>query len=442
MKRKLWIILLSVIVLAILFLPIPKSPYKDGGTQEYAALTYKIVDWNRLTDDGNIYEATRIYFFPNNFRSIDNLWYYEKDNVPNMFVGKVVLIGDNFVEVEPLENEEERISTDRITIGTTNLENISVDPGSFVEITYSGEIMESYPAQINVISWKNAGNLQFMEYTDQWLDKQTAEKSENSSAHIRITKIYANCFFATNVIPLPYELKINGTLSEDWCVGDQVLCTYENVYYDWDNSRMEADMVSIDESDFELDPTGVYKPVIYLYPEEETDVTVELLLDGTLTCTYPAYKDGWKVTAAPDGTLTDAKGQTYNYLYWEGQTNAQWDMSKGFCVKGADTAAFLEDALQKLGLNRREANEFIVYWLPLMEQNPYNIISFQTDRYTDAAKLNISPAPDTTIRVFMTWQASENYISLPQQELTAPERTGFTVVEWGGTEVKDITAIR
>ena len=47
----------------------------------------------------------------------------------------------------------------------------------------------------------------------------------------------------------------------------------------------------------------------------------------------------------------------------------QYDLSKGFCVKGEDTAAFLEGALEQLGLTRREANEFIVYWLPLMEQN-------------------------------------------------------------------------
>ena len=62
-------------------------------------------------------------------------------------------------------------------------------------------------------------------------------------------------------------------------------------------------------------------------------------------------------------------------------------MSNGFCVKGKDTAVFLEGALEQLGLTRREANEFIVYWLPQMEQNPYNIISFQTDAYTNAAEL-------------------------------------------------------
>ena len=110
-------------------------------------------------------------------------------------------------------------------------------------------------------------------------------------------------------------------------------------------------------------------------------------------------------------------------------------MSEGFCVKGEDTAAFLEEALAKLGLNRAEANEFIVYWLPLMERNPYNIISFQTEAYTDSARLQIEPKPDTLIRVFMVWKAVDSFTELPKQELTAPNRTGFTVLEWGGTEL-------
>ena len=71
-----------------------------------------------------------------------------------------------------------------------------------------------------------------------------------------------------------------------------------------------------------------------------------------------------------------------------------------------------------------------------MEQNPYNIISFQTDIYTDAAQLEVNPAPDTLIRVFMAWQSADSYVKLPEQKLTAPDRAGFTVVEWGGTEVK------
>ena len=178
------------------------------------------------------------------------------------------------------------------------------------------------------------------------------------------------------------------------------------------------------------------KPVIYLYPEEETDVSVTLAYDGTLTCTYPNYKTGWHVSAKPDGTLTDEDGQTYRYLYWEGTSGTDYDFSTGFCVAGEDTAAFLEDALAQLGLNREEANEFIIYWLPQMQDNAYNLISFQQDVYTDSAKLTVDPVPDTLLRVFMAWQPSEEFVDLPAQELSAPERTGFTVVEWGGCAVQ------
>ena len=100
-----------------------------------------------------------------------------------------------------------------------------------------------------------------------------------------------------------------------------------------------------------------------------------------------------------------------------------------------DTAAFLEEALDKLGLTRREANEFIVYWLPLMEGNAWNLISFQTQAYTDMAKLTVEPAPDTVIRVFMTWRGLNAPVDIPAQTLTAPVRTGFTLVEWGGAEL-------
>lgn len=182
-------------------------------------------------------------------------------------------------------------------------------------------------------------------------------------------------------------------------------------------------------------PVAAKKPVIYLYPETRQTVTVKLDLQGQLTCTYPAYGNGWNVTADPDGTLTDANGQQYSYLYWEGITEKQFDFSQGWCIKGEDTATFLEDALEKLGLTRGEANEFIVYWLPQMEQNPYNLICFQQEAYTDLAKLEIAPEPDTLIRVFMTWKSSDNYVNLEEQMLITPERTGFTVVEWGGTKL-------
>ncbi len=246
-----------------------------------------------------------------------------------------------------------------------------------------------------------------------------------------ITEIHDDHFFA--VSPewggYGYNYKINGVLGDEWCVGDEVAIRAIHIFEDPVLGKGECDLVSIVAVSLDA------KPVIYLYPEKETEVKVDLTLDGRLTCTYPDYGEGWTVTASPDGTLTDKNGQTYNYLYWEGETYAKWDMSRGFCVKGEDTARFLEDALAALGLNRREANEFIVFWLPMMQNNPYNIISFQTDVYTESAQLEIDPAPDTLIRVFMAYSPSDTFVELEPQELSAPERVGFTVVEWGGTVV-------
>lgn len=194
---------------------------------------------------------------------------------------------------------------------------------------------------------------------------------------------------------------------------------------DWENVRNP------------FEPIRAEKPVIYLYPEDVTDVTVKLDFNGTLTTTYPTYADDWQVTAAPDGTLTDAAGREYYCLYWEGDSNVEYDLTTGSVVRGEDTAAFLEDTLAKLGLTEREANEFIIYWLPQMEANEYNLISFQTEAYTDNAVLEITPTPDTVIRVFMAWRAIAEPIEVVAQEFTSPAREGFTVVEWGGTEIAE-----
>ncbi len=48
--------------------------------------------------------------------------------------------------------------------------------------------------------------------------------------------------------------------------------------------------------------------------------------------------------------------------------------------------------------------------------------------------LTVSPAPDTQIRVFMTYYSSDTPVDIPEQELPHHERNGFTLVEWGGSE--------
>jgi hypothetical protein len=179
------------------------------------------------------------------------------------------------------------------------------------------------------------------------------------------------------------------------------------------------------------------KPVIYLYPAQKTDVKVKLDYRGELTCTYPVYQNGWEITAFPDGKIINkADQQEYSYLFWEGKDNIEYDLSKGFVIKGSDTTAFLKQKLEVLGLTPKEYNEFIVYWLPQMQNNPYNLITFQNETYTDNAKLSITPKPDSMLRVFMAYKPLDKFVEIPQQKLKSFERKGFAVVEWGGTQVK------
>lgn len=178
------------------------------------------------------------------------------------------------------------------------------------------------------------------------------------------------------------------------------------------------------------------KPVIYLYPEREMKVSVTLEYDGELTASFPEYGNGWNVLAEPDGTLINIEdGKEYASLFWEGISHGEYDLSEGYVVKGEDTAGFLKDTLYIMGLNPRESGEFITYWYPRMRENPYNLITFQKNAYTDIAGLNIQP-PDSILRIFMVYRPLEKPIPVKPPEIKPFKRTGFTVVEWGGRELQ------
>jgi len=180
----------------------------------------------------------------------------------------------------------------------------------------------------------------------------------------------------------------------------------------------------------------VAKPVIYLYPEVTSEVSVSLDFEGDLTCTYPEYNKGWDVIAQPDGTLINkADNKEYSYLYWEGDGNKDIEINQGFVVKGSKTAEFLQDKLSLMGMVPKEYNEFIVYWLPIMQEHEYNVIYFAGEEYAQMAELKIIPEPDSMLRVFMVFKELDGPIEIEEQEIRSFERKGFSVVEWGGGEL-------
>ena len=182
------------------------------------------------------------------------------------------------------------------------------------------------------------------------------------------------------------------------------------------------------------------KPIIYLYPEKTTNVSVRLSNPERITVDYPDYREGWNVTAQPDGTLTTKEGKKLYALYYESQNIKQYNsdsLEEGFVVAKADVESFLDQKLMRLGLNYKEREEFISYWASVLEKKPYVFIRFQSAAEIEKnMSLTILPRPDTTIRIMMEYKPLEKQITVKEQALSQPERKGFTVVEWGGTEIR------
>lgn len=176
------------------------------------------------------------------------------------------------------------------------------------------------------------------------------------------------------------------------------------------------------------------KPVIYLYPEQTTDVSVKLAPQGGFSYTEPAYNGGWNVTAEPNGKLTNRPdNKVYPYLFWEGRGGIYQSPEKGFVVAQKDVHSFLVGKLAQAGLNAQETADFIEFWEPKMQGSPYYFVGFYGNAVMDElAPLSISPKPDTVIRILMDFQPLQKPVKVQGYDIRTPERKGFTVVEWGG----------
>lgn len=180
------------------------------------------------------------------------------------------------------------------------------------------------------------------------------------------------------------------------------------------------------------------KPVIYLYPEKDTTVSVKLKASGELTFTYPAYENGWEFKASPNGDLSFGD-DTYNYLFWESSkryalhSNAY---ASGYYVKGENATSFLKEKLDEAGLTSKEQTDFITYWAPRLAQNELNFVRFEFNETCDRfAELDITPKPDNLYRIYMLWHPTNLSYSISPQEIQKVNRDGFTVIEWGGQEL-------
>ncbi|MFT5778141.1 MAG: hypothetical protein ACI837_001097 [Crocinitomicaceae bacterium] len=182
------------------------------------------------------------------------------------------------------------------------------------------------------------------------------------------------------------------------------------------------------------------KPVIYLYPEVSTQVSVQIDIVGANPFYYPSYDGRWECMVLPNGKI-HMGDNSYNYLFWEAESIGTTLLHReGFIVQKNDVVSFLEKQLSSIGFTSKEQADFITYWAPKLIQNDQNFIQFMfNDACDELAELNISPTPDNIYRIYMLWQPTETTFEVKEQEMLPINRAGFSVLEWGGMELAPLT---
>jgi hypothetical protein len=176
------------------------------------------------------------------------------------------------------------------------------------------------------------------------------------------------------------------------------------------------------------------KPIIYLYPEKTERISVQLDTSRKAFISAPLYRHGWDIMVEPDGRITDIfTKREYPYLFWEDVLSYPTPL-RGWIVSREDVPAFLREKLTHMGLNEKEQQDFLDYWLPHMQSESAYRISFLQDKDMNRiAPLHINPKPDSIIRVFMDFSpASDPSMHIESQILTQGKRSGYSVIEWGG----------
>jgi hypothetical protein len=193
-----------------------------------------------------------------------------------------------------------------------------------------------------------------------------------------------------------------------------------------------------------------YKPVIYLYSTTTLQVSLALDYLGELSFTYPAYEEGWNVNVDANGIHSTTDDRTYPYLFWEGEMDdLAYELEDGNLlgqIVATDTLVdFLETQLTAIGLNRNEQTDFITFWVPKMMGKKYVFVQFLLDDlYTNkVASLTVNTVPDAQKRVYLLFSGYDQFPTLESTPQTFKPfiRKGFTLVEWGGSELTPLKSI-
>lgn len=70
----------------------------------------------------------------------------------DVFTATVLEVHEDYILVQPQEDEVQRLGADRVTVTTKGLENLpELEAGSLVEITWNAFIFDTYPLQLGTV---------------------------------------------------------------------------------------------------------------------------------------------------------------------------------------------------------------------------------------------------------------------------------------------------
>jgi len=187
-----------------------------------------------------------------------------------------------------------------------------------------------------------------------------------------------------------------------------------------------------DDDDNEPDTSiVVYKPNIYIYPNEPIQLTVKINfpMGGKIVTSIPEYGTGWNVSVDTNGLIDN----TYTYLFYESTQPDIWQKDNGWIVLKADLETFFRNNMTKYGFVGQEIEDFIKYWIPRLNNYTYFSICPQTkELIDDVIKLSFSKQPDNVLRLFYVIKGHDNMPNkLVEPTINSNKREGFFITEWG-----------
>ena len=175
----------------------------------------------------------------------------------------------------------------------------------------------------------------------------------------------------------------------------------------------------------------VYKPNIYIYPEEEIqlDVILSFPMGGKVITSIPEYINGWSVTVDKNGIIDDI----YSYLFYESLQPDIWQKSDGWLIKKSELESFFRMNMAEFGFFGQEIDDFIDYWIPRLNDHSFYAIYPQTkELIDDVIEIYFSTQPKNSLRLFYVIKGHESIVDeLPVPEIESFNREGFYVTEWG-----------